>query len=344
MSSGVTTPSPGNVIAASIVLSVLCTVAVALRFFARYVQRNKVLVDDWLTLPALILTIGLGVALIIGVTKKSLAYPTPLPPDPKRPLDASAYEIRVTRQITWAFMLLQIPALCLVKLSFIYFYRRVFCTGLTTIFKHITTVVIWIILAWGISFFFAFLFICEVNFAAFWTSIRALNTHCGGLLDLQLGFAISDFITDFFVLVLPLPMIWRIHMSTSRKLAVTIIICLGALAVAASATRMVIFSRAVVNLKRSYRSSGADNLTTTTGIYWSLIESGLALIACCLPSTYSLIKHMARPLHPLSRSSKSQISSTESAGQIISGGAGFVTIDSQIKADLGTSVMISMLL
>lgn len=113
-------------------------------------------------------------------------------------------------QITWAFMLLQIPALCLVKLSFIYFYRRVFCTGLTTIFKHITTVVIWIILAWGISFFFAFLFICEVNFAAFWTSIRALNTHCGGLLDLQLGFAISDFITDFFVLVLPLPMVsWR---------------------------------------------------------------------------------------------------------------------------------------
>ena len=115
-------------------------------------------------------------------------------------------------QITWAFMLIQIPALGFVKLSFIYFYRRVFCTGsgLTRIFEHITTVVAWIIVAWAVSFFFAFLFICDVNFAAFWTSIRALNTYCGGLLDLQLGFSVSDFITDFFVFVLPLPMVsWR---------------------------------------------------------------------------------------------------------------------------------------
>ena len=54
MSSGIATPNPGNVIAASIVLPVLCTVTVALRFYARYVQGSKVLLDDWLTLPALV--------------------------------------------------------------------------------------------------------------------------------------------------------------------------------------------------------------------------------------------------------------------------------------------------
>jgi hypothetical protein len=115
-------------------------------------------------------------------------------------------------QITWAFMLIQIPALCLVKLSFIYFYRRVFCTGTgpARIFEHIIITLTWIIIAWGISFFFAFLFICDVNFAAWWTSIKTLNTHCGKLLDLQLGFSVSDFITDFFLFVLPLPMVsWR---------------------------------------------------------------------------------------------------------------------------------------
>lgn len=112
-------------------------------------------------------------------------------------------------QITWAFELIQIPALCLVKLSFIYFYRRIFCTGTgqTRIFKRITTVLIWITVAWTISFFLAFLFICDVNFAAWWTSIKTLNTYCGNVLQLQLGFSISDFVTDFLVFVLPLPMV-----------------------------------------------------------------------------------------------------------------------------------------
>jgi hypothetical protein len=51
---GIATPKPGNVIAASVVLSVLCTVSVTLRFYTRYVQKSKLLLDDWLTLPALV--------------------------------------------------------------------------------------------------------------------------------------------------------------------------------------------------------------------------------------------------------------------------------------------------
>lgn len=86
MDFGIATPNPGNVIAASVLLPVLCTVTVGLRFYTRYVQKSRVLLDDWLTLPALvcipsacgekarssmisspqILTIGMGVASVIG--------------------------------------------------------------------------------------------------------------------------------------------------------------------------------------------------------------------------------------------------------------------------------------
>lgn len=100
---------------------------------------------------------------------------------------------------------MQICALACVKLSFIFFYRRIFCTGNGKIFSAITIAMIVMIIAWAVSFNIALLFICNGHFAAMWTSIQDLNTHCGSLLDWQLGYAISDFITDVMVLVLPLP-------------------------------------------------------------------------------------------------------------------------------------------
>ncbi|KAI9699481.1 MAG: hypothetical protein M1836_003092 [Candelina mexicana] len=54
---------------------------------------------------------------------------------------------------------------------------------------------------------------------------------------------------------------------------------------------MVIFIRAVAALKVEYNTSGANNLVTSTGLYWSMIESGLGLIAACLPTVYTLFKH-----------------------------------------------------
>lgn len=82
------TPSPLSVIATSIALSVLCTVVVLLRFWTRRILKTRLMLDDWLTLSALVsslhvfsgsmafidvygdeklLTIGMSVALIIGL-------------------------------------------------------------------------------------------------------------------------------------------------------------------------------------------------------------------------------------------------------------------------------------
>lgn len=100
---------------------------------------------------------------------------------------------------------MQICALACVKLSFIFFYRRIFCTGNGKVFSAITLAMIVTIIAWAVSFNVALLLICNGHFAAMWTSVKDLNTHCGTLLEWQLGYAISDFITDVMVLVLPMP-------------------------------------------------------------------------------------------------------------------------------------------
>lgn len=86
---------------------------------------------------------------------------------------------------------MQICALACVKLSFIFFYRRIFCTGNGKVFSAITIAMIVIIIAWAVSFNMALLFICNGHFAAMWTSIPDLNAHCGSLLDWQLGYALG---------------------------------------------------------------------------------------------------------------------------------------------------------
>lgn len=65
-----------------------------------------------------------------------------------------------------------------------------------------------------------------------------------------------------------------------------------------------------------------------------MIESGLALIACCFPTIYSLIKHKASLIKKLSQTSKQRGSSNESTGQLVPAGA---TIDSQVIANLDTT-------
>ena len=104
--------TPGQVIAAAVVLPTLGIVAVLLRFRVRHVQKTGIGLDDWLILPAMVsdpfemlrpcqsnittsqlLVIGLGVSLLYGrlafsdsdlpliilpgVAKHALAYPTP---------------------------------------------------------------------------------------------------------------------------------------------------------------------------------------------------------------------------------------------------------------------------
>ncbi len=57
--SAVIAPSPSNVVAAGAVLPSLCAIIVALRFYTRRAQRARLLLDDWLTIPALVRSVAL---------------------------------------------------------------------------------------------------------------------------------------------------------------------------------------------------------------------------------------------------------------------------------------------
>ncbi|MCJ1241669.1 hypothetical protein MMC14_009675 [Varicellaria rhodocarpa] len=96
-----------------------------------------------------------------------------------------------------------------------------------------------------------------------------------------MGFAISNFLLDLMVIVLPIPKLWSLHMRTGRKIAVTGILSLGLVGFAGCIARLVIYLQIAAK---------GPSLTTdffiqdTESVFWSNLEAGLSLLAINLPS------------------------------------------------------------
>ena len=112
----------------------------------------------------------------------------------------------------------------LIKLSVLLFYRRIF---LGRLFKMYSLLMCIFIFLWSFSFFFATAFQCGTHISAWWTSVSTINRYCDKTATLELAFGITDVITDVMVLVIPLPIVWKLHMSVSQKTALSGVFLLG---------------------------------------------------------------------------------------------------------------------
>lgn len=103
--------------------------------------------------------------------------------------------------------ILQVPALGLVKSSFILLYRRVFTKRTAPVFNMISWLVLAVVVSWALAFFFSLVFMCGTDFSAYWTSTEVEKARCVDTNALHNAFAISDFLTDLLIVLLPLPMV-----------------------------------------------------------------------------------------------------------------------------------------
>ena len=102
---------------------------------------------------------------------------------------------------------MQVPCLTTVKLSFIFFYRRVFDQGSRKTFRIIVWTFAAIITVWGIAYFFVFLFICPGHPDAYWEALIDQKDDCLNVTSIHDSFSISDVILDILVITFPVPMV-----------------------------------------------------------------------------------------------------------------------------------------
>ncbi|KAI0135792.1 hypothetical protein F4814DRAFT_444598 [Daldinia grandis] len=302
---------PGHVIAAAIALSVIDIFVVGLRFWARKVQKQPLRADDWLMMPAALITVGIGISQLYGVSQKALGYRTVIPDGFRgNPFELATPQLTLKSQLEWTFFLMLPIATGCMKASFLFFYMRVFATQERGAISRFLKAFIVFTAMWTVAFFFGTLFKCGRDFWALWSSQVEFQAHCSSNTKLILALCITDFVTDIFIICIPIPLVLRLQLSPRKKLGVCLLFLLGSGTVIASIVRFVLMAGSVIG---SINITNDSILGTTACIYWGMVECGIGVLAACLPTIQFLFRKWIWEPALLSTKSIFSSQSTEAA-------------------------------
>jgi hypothetical protein len=127
-------------------------------------------------------------------------------------------QIFIANQFTYFAL---VPVL---KISIIYFYRRIFCTSRR--FNIVLLTVVWLIGVWGAGIFL----ICALQcwpLQGYWD--KSIGAKCINGNTFFIVNQIFNVVMDFIILALPLPIIWSLKRAWQDKLALSGIFALGGL-------------------------------------------------------------------------------------------------------------------
>ncbi|KAL8715438.1 MAG: hypothetical protein Q9220_000772 [cf. Caloplaca sp. 1 TL-2023] len=207
----------------------------------------------------------------------------------------------------YAELLVYSIAIPLPRLVLLLFYLRIFPNPS---FKIAVYAVGSFIIAWCPAVFFTALFQCNpVAFA--WDKSIAGGT-CINVLAFFRYIAVPIVVSDMALLLLPLPMIWRLRITLRQKLALLGVFFLGSFGLVASIIRMVIFFQ---------RNAFVDATWTSVSLLiWTTFEVDAVLIATSLPPLRPLFLHFwqsrTRFMAKVSRFSASNQSDSSQKGNV----------------------------
>ncbi|CAD6578263.1 MAG: hypothetical protein ASARMPRED_008661 [Alectoria sarmentosa] len=240
-------PSVAQLLTVAIVTYVLAVVAVALRFWARRLMKAQIWVDDWTAAVALLIATGFFVNAIVWFQQVFAHYHGSFGEDYLKAI--------------FLEQVLYIIVIGLVKYSILAFYWRLFGASIRIpcyILGAITT-------CWGIATILATVFQC-VPVSGFWHN--KISAKCINGQSVFIGSLVPHISTDLALLFLPVPYIWRLHRTTSQKIALAGIFMLGG----------------VVNVISIIRLTILLSQKDLSLAIWSIGESNTAIVAACLPS------------------------------------------------------------
>ncbi|KAI1652710.1 hypothetical protein F4813DRAFT_377218 [Daldinia decipiens] len=252
----------------------MITTVVFYRFYARKLVKLGYGIDDWLALVALVFVLTLNGIFIGGTAQGAITGHSPIEnnwpvtTDLEHTAQKYKYAFQITEKLTFG----------LIKLSILFLWKRIF--GPTKYFTTLCWLMIGIISAWSLSFFLATVFQCGTRWTWNWAPIGIFLTQCTHTLNLLTTFTGTDVLTDFIIMFMPVPLIWRLHMPIRNKIGVTSIFMIGLFTIAAGIARMYIY------LVTSYdKEDNPDFIADfTLFILWSEIEANVAMVVCCMPT------------------------------------------------------------
>ncbi|KAH7094484.1 hypothetical protein FB567DRAFT_4739 [Paraphoma chrysanthemicola] len=262
----------GMMVSLAIIFMILPLVFVCLRVWAK-VLAKRLAWDDFLTIAAL------AVSVTCCTLQLATAYHGHL--GQHQPLDANGQPIMddpgliFFEETKFALNMISIVGLGLVKSSILVMYKNIFAVRK---FQLVVYAVLAFVVGWTVSFTISHLFTCypiTVFIEPYY------GNSCVETVPMFLALLFTDVIADILILVLPIPMVLSIKMEIKKKLAVILMLTLGAAVCAVSITRVV----ATYSIAKEYIKHPDDVIYYTAPVFfWTNIELSLAIVCACLPT------------------------------------------------------------
>ncbi|KAJ8120687.1 hypothetical protein ONZ43_g2666 [Nemania bipapillata] len=246
-------------------LLILSIISFVLRIWARFATGARLWWDDYWMFWVMAVCILMSIFDFLGLVYGSGVHQSDLPP-------ATA---TMFVKLLWVYMLVWATGVFSVKIGILLFYWRVFQR--TASFRLGAMIVTFISSGIFLSNFFSFTFQC-FPVQMFWE--HDLKGHCINQNAFYLASAIINVFGDIAVLSLPLPIIWGLQASRSKKWSLSFLFLLGAFVVVASIFRIV----AVTQIDPTDFS-----FTNVGGGLWSTVEVEVGFICANLPAVRPLI-------------------------------------------------------
>ncbi|KAL4772929.1 hypothetical protein BDW60DRAFT_222136 [Aspergillus nidulans var. acristatus] len=261
-----------------IVMLILPVVAVILRFWSRALlpdapgtrMVNRFWWDDWAALVATMINIavcGIGIRLVeVGLGRHVAAV--------------SPRDLTIFLKLLWTEYYVFDTGTAVAKASALLFYARIF-TRASSRFRYCLWAVHACNVCWLIGILLAVVFEC-LPIAKVWNP--SLSGSCQDTRILWMGSGITSLIIDVFILVLPVPMVWRLKATPMRKILATLVLISGYLVVVVSIGRLVLIVESGDGLDVDPTYESVDS------ILWLASEIPISVVSVCLPSIFFLIR------------------------------------------------------
>ncbi|KAI8631839.1 hypothetical protein F5Y19DRAFT_422268 [Xylariaceae sp. FL1651] len=263
-----------RIIAVAIIFAVLCTVFFALRFAALRLEHRSPSLEDWILAPAYVLMLGFCAnvitSVVIGGEGRHFTYLIEFEPQAITPRGQTLFVTQILHSLV----------LPLVKTSILLLLLRVFRSARWV--RYAAYVLITYIWLWGATELFLTIFQCK-PIAAQWDG--ALGGTCVDQVTYFRAISALSTVHDLAMLILPLPVVWRLQLEIRRKIALAGVFLVGSIGAVASIIRFALFIR--------FNALTDPTFTDVELLSWTLAEPGIIFISACLPILRPLIVRFA---------------------------------------------------
>ncbi|KAI9036935.1 putative integral membrane protein [Aspergillus affinis] len=227
------TQAQREVLGVALAFSILAVIAVCLRLLAHHLAQKKWSPSDYFIIAACIFAVGLQSISITGVYQAGIGY------DHVASIAAVYGPGPITKllQLIIPLQFLWVLSLSCTKISILLLYLRIFPV---TWLVGIAWTTIGVIVAWAIATILAGCLICR-PFAFNWDQTIP-GGSCGNQVTSFTATGVINLVTDVVVLVIPMPLLYRLQMATYKKVTLITVFGLGLVTCIISALRISVLS------------------------------------------------------------------------------------------------------